>query len=162
MGFGDRVALQMRTTVQAEVTVVEIVRLQSQEFSRWRSAPLANNAGYGDLRIIVADPRGHAAEELERADMPRLERVGTGVCEGDTPADLHLISAVRGINDPDDPTQPSWGGQYKRKPGTNDYVDGPGGSSISRWREDFQTEFQERADWCVEPASKADSARSNQ
>ncbi|MCS7468627.1 DUF1593 domain-containing protein [Stieleria sp. ICT_E10.1] len=75
----------------------------------------------------------------------------TGVCEGDTPAFLHLVSATRGINDAEDPTQPSWGGQYKRRPGTNHYVDGPGKSSISRWRADYQKEFQDRCDWCVTP-----------
>jgi hypothetical protein len=74
---------------------------------------------------------------------------GPGVIEGDTPTFLHLVSANRGINDPEDPTQPSWGGQYKRKANTNHYVDGPGGSTISKWREDFQREFQVRADWCV-------------
>ncbi len=75
----------------------------------------------------------------------------TGVCEGDSPAFMYLVSANRGINDPEDPTQESWGGQYKRVTGTNHYVDGPGGSSISKWRKDFQKEFQERADWCIEP-----------
>jgi hypothetical protein len=73
----------------------------------------------------------------------------TGVCEGDSPAFLYLVSANRGINDPEDPTQPSWGGQYKRKEGTNHYVDGPGGSSIARWRKAYQKEFQERADWML-------------
>jgi hypothetical protein len=77
----------------------------------------------------------------------------TGVCEGDSPAFMYLLSANRGINDPEDPTQPSWGGQYVRKEGTNHYVDGPGKSSISRWREDYQKEFKERADWCVNPKS---------
>jgi hypothetical protein len=72
-----------------------------------------------------------------------------GVCEGDTPTYLYLISVNRGINDPDDPTQPSWGGQFKRKENTNHYVDGPGPTSVSRWRKDFQKEFQERADWCL-------------
>lgn len=72
-----------------------------------------------------------------------------GVCEGDSPAFLYLVSANRGINDPEDPTQPSWGGQYKRKEGTNHYVDGSGGSSISRWRKDYQKEFQSRADWML-------------
>ena len=74
----------------------------------------------------------------------------TGVCEGDSPTFLYLVSANRGINNPEDPTQPSWGGQYKRKPNTNHYVDGPGGSSIARWRKDYQKEFAEHADWCVE------------
>lgn len=34
----------------------------------------------------------------------------TGVCEGDSPAFLWLVSANRGLNDPNDPTQESWGG----------------------------------------------------
>lgn len=79
----------------------------------------------------------------------------TGVCEGDSPTFMYLVSANRGINNPEDPTQPSWGGQYKRKPDTNHYVDGPGGSSISRWRKDFQKEFAQRADWCVSHATES-------
>jgi hypothetical protein len=74
----------------------------------------------------------------------------TGVCEGNSPAFLYLVSANRGINDPEAPTQPSWGGQYVCKENTNHYVDRPGVSSISKWREDYQKEFQERADWCME------------
>ena len=74
---------------------------------------------------------------------------GEGVIEGDTPSFLYLISANRGINDPEDPTQPSWGGQYVRDDSTNHYVDGPGGSTIRMWKNDFQAEFQERADWCL-------------
>ena len=73
----------------------------------------------------------------------------TGVCEGDSPTFLHLLSANRGINNPEDPTQPGWGGQYNRKPSTNHYVDGPGVSSVSKWRKDYQNEFMNRADWCV-------------
>ncbi|TNF42690.1 MAG: DUF1593 domain-containing protein [Bacteroidetes bacterium] len=74
---------------------------------------------------------------------------GPGVIEGDSPAFMHLVSANRGLNNPEDPTQPGWGGQYVRKPNTNHYIDGPGGSSISKWKNDFQAEFMERADWCV-------------
>ncbi len=81
----------------------------------------------------------------------------TGVCEGDSPAFLHLVSANRGINNPEDPTQPSWGGQFTRKEGTNHYVDGPGKASISKWREDYQKEFKERADWCIKPKSETSS-----
>jgi hypothetical protein len=80
----------------------------------------------------------------------------TGVCEGDSPTFLYLVSANRGINDPEDPTQPSWGGQYVRVKNTNHYVDGPGKSSIANWRKDFQQEFKERADWCVTPKHRAD------
>ncbi|QDV25844.1 nucleoside hydrolase-like domain-containing protein [Aureliella helgolandensis] len=39
----------------------------------------------------------------------------TGVCEGDSPACLHLVCTVRGISNPEDPTQPSWGGQYEKR-----------------------------------------------
>ena len=46
----------------------------------------------------------------------------TGVCEGDSPTFMYLVSANRGINDPEDPTQPSWGGQYVQKPNTNHYI----------------------------------------
>ncbi len=79
----------------------------------------------------------------------------TGICEGDSPTFLYLVSANRGINNPEDPTQSSWGGQYVRDGSTNHYVDGPSGSSISRWRKDYQKEFQERADWCIEAAPAA-------
>lgn len=72
----------------------------------------------------------------------------TGVCEGDSPAFLWLVSANRGLNHPDDPTQESWGGQFRPVAGTNHFVDGPGPASISKWRDDFQREFAERADWC--------------
>ncbi len=83
------------------------------------------------------------------------EGVGcTGVCEGDSPAFLYLVSANRGINNPEDPTQESWGGQYVRVENTNHYTDGPGGSSISKWRDNYQKEFKDRADWCIKPRSE--------
>jgi hypothetical protein len=74
---------------------------------------------------------------------------GQGIIEGDSPSFLYLVSAKRGINDPEDPTQPNWGGQYVRVGTTNQYVDGPGKSSVTKWRKDFQAEFQERADWML-------------
>ncbi len=73
----------------------------------------------------------------------------TGVCEGDSPAFLWLVSANRGLNDPDDPTQESWGGQFKKDGATNHFIDGPGPLSVSKWRKEYQREFAERADWCV-------------
>jgi hypothetical protein len=72
-----------------------------------------------------------------------------GVCEGDSPSFLWLVSANRGVNDPDDPNQESWGGQFKKDGAKNHYIDGPGPSSISKWRKEFQKEFAQRADWCV-------------
>jgi hypothetical protein len=73
----------------------------------------------------------------------------SGVCEGDSPSFMHLVSAVRGLNNPEDPTQESWGGQFKRDGSTNHYLDGIGGRSISKWRPQFQAEFAERADWML-------------
>lgn len=74
----------------------------------------------------------------------------TGVCEGDSPSFLWLLSANRGLNDPDDPTQESWGGQFQRVASTNHFVDGPGPISISKWRNEYQVDFAKRADWCVD------------
>ncbi len=78
---------------------------------------------------------------------------GTGVIEGDSPSFLWLVSANRGLNDPEDPTQPSWGGQFIRDDTTSHYLDGVGGSSISMWRADYQAEFALRADWMVSDTS---------
>ncbi len=72
-----------------------------------------------------------------------------GLKEGDTPSFLYLVSAAHGMNDPEDPSQESWGGQYVRVDSTNHWVDGPGQSSISRWKSQYQAEFAERADWMM-------------
>lgn len=74
---------------------------------------------------------------------------GPGVIEGDSPSFLYLVSANRGMNNPEDPTQPSWGGQYIRIGKTNHYTDGIGKSTISKWSKDFQQEFLERANWML-------------
>lgn len=78
-----------------------------------------------------------------------------GVCEGDSPSFMHLVSAVRGLNNPEDPTQPSWGGQFVRSGSTNHYVDGPIRSTISIWNHQYQAEFKERADWMLNQSSKS-------
>ncbi|MDZ7923625.1 MAG: DUF1593 domain-containing protein [Marinagarivorans sp.] len=70
-----------------------------------------------------------------------------GVCEGDSPAFMHLISAIRGINDPENPAQAGWGGQYK-KGSDNKWLDGSGASMKSE-RDTYQKEFSERADWML-------------
>jgi hypothetical protein len=72
-----------------------------------------------------------------------------GVCEGDSPSFLYLVGAIRGVNNPEDPTQPSWGGQFKRDGETNHYVDGFGKASVSKFRPQYQAEFAERAEWMV-------------
>lgn len=105
--------------------------------------------------MFRADSRQWAERNIIRshgplcAIYPPKAMAGPGVIEGDSPSFLCLVSANRGINNPEDPTQPSWGGQYVRHGLTKHYVDGPGGSSISKWKKEFQSEFAERADWCV-------------
>jgi hypothetical protein len=80
---------------------------------------------------------------------PPAASATTGVMEGDSPSFMHLVSAVRGINDPEDPSEIGWGGQYARSGSTNHWVDCCGGETILRWRADIQREFAERADWML-------------
>ena len=72
-----------------------------------------------------------------------------GIWEGDTPSFLHLASAARGVNDPEKPDQPSWGGQFVRKDSSkNHWFDDPaGGKTVSKWRVEVQADFARRADW---------------
>lgn len=67
-----------------------------------------------------------------------------GVCEGDTPSFLYLLSATFGHSDAEDPTRPSWGGQFKRVEGTNHYVDYSGRTSISMHTSEIQKDFETR------------------
>ena len=56
-----------------------------------------------------------------------------GVWEGDTPSYLHLVSAVRGVNDPEKPNQGGWGGKFVRPdPRKNHWFDDPMGKSNCR------------------------------
>ena len=74
-----------------------------------------------------------------------------GIWEGDTPSFLHLASAVRGVNDPEQPDQPGWGGQFVRKDSSkNHWFDDPaGGKTVSKWRVEVQADFARRADWML-------------
>lgn len=81
-----------------------------------------------------------------------------GLKEGDTPSFLYLISKQAG--DLDDPTTPSWGGQFQ-KTGPHQFQDVPKdwqptndpeeikkyAETIARWREAYQTDFAERISW---------------
>ncbi len=76
-----------------------------------------------------------------------------GVMEGDSPSFIHLVSGVRGINDPEDPSQPGWGGQFIRaQPDRNHWIDHPDGQkTVWRWRADVQEDFARRAKWMRDP-----------
>jgi len=72
-----------------------------------------------------------------------------GQQEGDSPSFLYLVSAVRGLNNPEKPNQESWGGQFVRKDSTTHWVDGPGPKSVSKWRSEVQKDFAKHADWML-------------
>ncbi len=80
---------------------------------------------------------------------PRKELAAQESAKVTRPHSLWLISANRGLNDPDDPTQESLGRTIQTRSGYEyHFVDGPGPICISKWRKDFQEEFAQRADWC--------------
>jgi hypothetical protein len=74
-----------------------------------------------------------------------------GVWEGDTPSYLHLVSAVRGVNDPEKPDEGGWGGKFVRPdPEKNHWFDHPMGTkAVYQWRAEVQKEFKRRADWML-------------
>lgn len=71
--------------------------------------------------------------------------------EGDTPSWFFFLPL--GGNDPDDPSKPGWGGQYRREadgwyrdlPATGEFDPR---TTVSRWRPDFQADFARRMRWC--------------
>ena len=74
-----------------------------------------------------------------------------GVWEGDTPSFLHLVSALRGVNDPERPDEAGWGGKFVRPDATNNHwFDDPAGTkTVYRCRPEFQSDFARRADWML-------------
>lgn len=74
-----------------------------------------------------------------------------GVWEGDTPSYLNLISGLRGVNDPEKPNQAGWGGKFiQPDPAKNHWFDDPmGPKAVYMWREYFQPEFAQRANWMM-------------
>lgn len=76
-----------------------------------------------------------------------------GQQEGDTPSFLHLVSALRGLNDPEQPAQAGWGGKFIRpNPTRNHWFDDPtGAQAVWRWRTEVQQDFARRAAWMNAP-----------
>ena len=75
--------------------------------------------------------------------------------EGDTPSWFFFLPLGR--NNPDDPSQPGWGGQFVRE-SDGWFRDPPAGArkdprdAVSRWRPEFQRDFAKRMTWCVPDA----------
>jgi hypothetical protein len=104
-----------------------------------------------DLAWINANVRqGHGALGAiypESGANPRSK----GVIEGDSPSFLHLVGALRGVNDPERPDQGGWGGRFIRTDASkNHWFDDPAGAeSVWRWRAAVQHDFARRADWML-------------
>jgi hypothetical protein len=110
----------------------------------------AQTSKLGDLAWINANIReGHGP--LGAAYPPSgFDPKSPGQQEGDTPSFLYLASAVRGTNDPENPDQESWGGQFvRRDPSSNHWFDGPGPTSVAKWLPEIQKDFARRADWML-------------
>lgn len=94
--------------------------------------------------------RGHGMLGLMYPEDTTMDPDKKGVREGDTPSFLYLVSAVRGLNDPNKPDQASWGGQFiQPDPTKNHWYDGPGPESVYKWRAEVQADFASRADWML-------------
>ncbi|HUT94838.1 MAG TPA: nucleoside hydrolase-like domain-containing protein [Thermoguttaceae bacterium] len=83
--------------------------------------------------------------------------------EGDTPSWLYFLPV--GLSDPGHPDWGGWGGRFvlaeeriwrDAKDSVGEVADGR--STVWRWRDAFQRDFQARMDWCVEPREKANHA----
>lgn len=74
-----------------------------------------------------------------------------GVWEGDSPSFLYLVSAVRGVNNPENPEEESWGGQFIRpNAAKNHWFDAPiGVQGVTKWRKQVQEDFALRAEWML-------------
>jgi len=73
--------------------------------------------------------------------------------EGDTPSWFFFLP--RGGNDPNDPTKPGWGGQFRKSPDGwyHDLRIEDGNDpreTVHRWRPVFQADFAQRMAWCID------------
>lgn len=69
--------------------------------------------------------------------------------EGDTPSWFFFLPV--GGNDPSDPSEPGWGGQYQKEADGwwRDIPSGDARARVHRWRNDFQADFARRMNWTV-------------
>jgi hypothetical protein len=83
--------------------------------------------------------------------------------EGDTPSWFYFLP--NGINEPERPDWGGWGGRFRNVKDRRyrDAVDTVGAvtdarSTVWRWRDAFQRDFQARMDWCVKRPAQANHA----
>jgi hypothetical protein len=84
----------------------------------------------------------------------------SAIKEGDTPSWFYFLP--NGLNAPEHPEWGGWGGRFilaedRIYRDAHDSVAGvtDGRSTVWRWRDAFQRDFQARMDWCVKPRSEA-------
>lgn len=107
----------------------------------------AQNSPLGDLAWIDAHLRKDHGPLGAAYPSSGYNPDTPGMQEGDTPTFLHLVSARLGINDPETPEQPGWGGQYSRPdPARRHWYDSTGPESIRRWLPAIQADLARRAD----------------
>lgn len=91
-----------------------------------------------------------------------LSELYDGGGEGDTPSFLYLISALKGLNDPFDPTQGSWGSMFTSM--GNSFPDnyyqtcGVKNNELERWIEDATNSFMARLQWSVKDTESVNYA----
>lgn len=108
--------------------------------------------------MFIVD-EGHFWRYLKAVDRSQVNGHGAmselydGGGEGDSPAFLYLVSALKGLNDPLDPTQGSWGNMFtpmsKPFPGNYYQTCGMDNGEIERWIEDATNSFMARLQWSV-------------
>lgn len=108
-----------------------------------------NIRGRGSRHNGLFDERGGDAFPVATSPAGTLK-------EGDSPSFLYLLSPqVGGVGNVDDPTQESWGGQFRRPDPDqfpNYYVDLDADAAtcqatINRWRVDFLADWKRRWEW---------------
>jgi hypothetical protein len=87
----------------------------------------------------------------------------SAIKEGDTPSWFYFLP--NGVNVPDHPSWGGWGGRFVQWNDRTyrDAQDAVGSttderSTVWRWRDAFQRDFQARMDWCLKPRSAANHA----
>jgi hypothetical protein len=109
---------------------------------------------WGNKEFVTRNIRGHGPEAGDA--FPLAEWPEGTLKEGDSPSLLYLFSPVlAGVGELDDPTQPSWGGRFRRanpERFPNYYVDIEGSAeacqeTINRWRVDYLRHWKARWDW---------------
>ena len=100
------------------------------------------------LRLLLCERQGPLGAAYPRSGWNSQT---PDVWKRDTPSYLHLVSAVRGMNDPEKPDQGGWGGKFVQLyPEKNHWSDDPmGPETVCRWRADVQAELKQRADWML-------------